>query len=35
MEEMVAKFLHEIYITYGAPWELLLDNGKSFIVGAI
>jgi transposase InsO family protein len=35
MEEMVTEFLHEIYVTYRAPQELLSDNGKSFIAGAI
>lgn len=35
IEETVIELLYKIYIIYRAPQELLLDNGKSFIVGAM
>jgi transposase InsO family protein len=34
-EEAIAEFLHEIYVNYGAPREILSDNGTNLLSGAV
>ncbi|KAH6564469.1 hypothetical protein BASA62_007882 [Batrachochytrium salamandrivorans] len=34
-EGAVAKFLYELMMTYGAPFEIISDRGKSFLAEGI